>query len=102
LGETNSDALVNFEIEKSLVGAAIRESIGHKGELQSVKYNESMSKPEKEKLKKAIVEEHDRMIQNAVWIPVKLNNLPSNIKPLSTTWVMKKKTKGDFRDRITV
>jgi hypothetical protein len=41
------------------------------------------------------------MTQNAVWIQVKLNTLPSNIKPLSTTWVMKKKAKGDFRARIT-
>jgi hypothetical protein len=41
------------------------------------------------------------MIQNTVWIPVKLNTLPSNIKPLSTTWVMKKKANGDFRARIT-
>jgi hypothetical protein len=56
---------------------------------------------EKEKWKKAIVEEHDRMIQNAVWIPMKLNTLPSNIKPLSTTWIMKKKAKKDFRARIT-
>jgi hypothetical protein len=60
-----------------------------------------MSGPEKEKWKKAIVDEHDRMIQNAVWIPVKLNTLPSNSKPLSTTWVMKKMAKGDFRARFT-
>jgi hypothetical protein len=100
LGATNVDEIVNFETEKILVSAAIREGIGHTGELQSVKYNEAMFRPGK-KWKKAIVEEHDRMIQNAVWIPVKLNTLPSNIKPLSTTWVMKKKANGDFRARIT-
>jgi hypothetical protein len=72
LGATNIDELVNFETEKLLVGATIGEGIGHTGELQSVKYNEAMSRPEKEKWKKAIVEEHDRMIQNTVWIPVKL------------------------------
>jgi hypothetical protein len=66
LGATNVDELVNFETEKSLVCAAIREDIGHTGELQSVKYNEAMSGPEKDKWKKAIVEEHDNMIQNAV------------------------------------
>jgi hypothetical protein len=102
LRATNVDEIVNFETEKLLVGAAIGEGIGHTGELQSVKYNEAMSGPEKEKWKKVIVEEHDRMIQSAVWIPVKLNTLPSNIKPLSTTWVMKKKANGDFRARITV
>jgi hypothetical protein len=41
------------------------------------------------------------MIQNSVWMPVKLNNLPTTIKPLSTTWVLKKKANGDFRARIT-
>jgi hypothetical protein len=102
LGATNVDEIVDFETEKLLVGAAIGEGIGHTGELQSVKYNEVMSGSEKEKWKKAIVEEHDRMIQNAVWIPVKLNTLPSNIKPLSKTWVMKKKANGDLRSRITV
>jgi hypothetical protein len=101
LGATNFDENVNFETGKLLVSAAIGEGIGHKGELKSVKCNEAMSGPEKEKWKKGIVEEHDRMIQNAVWIPVKLNTLPSKIKPLSTTWFMKKNTNGDFRDRIT-
>jgi hypothetical protein len=100
-GATNVDKLVDFETEKLLVGAAIGEGIGHTGELQSVKCNIAMSGPEKVKWKKEIVEEHDRMIQNAVWISVKLNTLPSNIKPLSITWVMKKESRGDFRARIT-
>jgi hypothetical protein len=101
LGTTNVNEIVNFETEKLLVGAAIGEGIGHTSELQSVKYNQAMFGPEKEKWKKAIVEEHDRMIQNAVWIPVKLNTSSSNIKPLSILWVMKKKANGDFRARIT-
>jgi hypothetical protein len=42
------------------------------------------------------------MIQNIVWIPVKLNTLPSKIKPFSKTWVMKTKVNGDFRVRFTV
>jgi hypothetical protein len=79
----NVDELINFETEKLLVGAAIGEGIGHTSELQSVKYNEAMSGQEKEKWKKAIVEEHERVIQNAVWIQMKL------------------KENGDFRVRIT-
>jgi hypothetical protein len=102
LGVTNVDETVNFKTEKLLFGTAIWEVIGHIIELQSVNYNEALSGAEKEKWEKLIVEEHDRVIQNAVWIPVKLNNLPSNIKPLSTTWVLKKKANGDFRARITV
>jgi hypothetical protein len=48
LGASNIDELVNFETEKILIGAAMGEGIGHTGELQSVKYNEAMSVPEKE------------------------------------------------------
>jgi hypothetical protein len=66
LGATNVDELVDFETEKLLVGAEIREGIRNTGGLQSVKYNEAISGPEKEKWKKAIVDEHDTMIQNAV------------------------------------
>jgi hypothetical protein len=83
LGATNVDELENFETEKLLNSAAIGEGIAFTGLLKTVKYNEVISVPEKRK--KAIVKEHDMIIQNAVWIPIKLNNLPSNIKPLSTT-----------------
>jgi hypothetical protein len=47
LGATNVDEIVSFETEKLLVGAVIGEGIGHTSELQSVKYNEAMSRPER-------------------------------------------------------
>jgi hypothetical protein len=95
------DDMYTLEAEALLVGAAIGEGIGHTGKLQAVKYKEAMLGPEKEKWIQAIEQEHSRMIQNSVWMPVKLNNLPPAIKPLSTTWVLKKKGNGDFRARIT-
>jgi hypothetical protein len=49
----NVDELINFESEKLLVGAAIGEGIGHTSELQSVKYNEAMSGPEKRKMEES-------------------------------------------------
>jgi Reverse transcriptase (RNA-dependent DNA polymerase) len=95
------DDVYTLEAEALLVGAAIGEGIGHTGKLQAAKYKEAMSGPEKEKWIQAIEQEHNRMIQNSVWMPVKLNNLPPTIKPLLTTWVLKKKVNGDFRARIT-
>jgi hypothetical protein len=68
------DDIYTLEAEALLVGAAIREGIGHTGKLQVVKYKEAMSGPEKEKWIQAIEQEHNRMIQNSVWMPVKLNN----------------------------
>jgi hypothetical protein len=85
-----------------LVGAAIGEGIEHTRELQVIKYKDSMNGPDKNEWKLAVKEEHDRMVNNNVWIPIQLNNLPPNIKPLSTTWVLKKKANGQFRARITV
>jgi hypothetical protein len=70
------DDMYTLEAEALLVGAAIREGIGHTGKLQAVKYKQAMSGPEKEKWIQAIEQEHNRMIQNSVWMLVKLNNLP--------------------------
>jgi hypothetical protein len=84
------DYMYDLEAEALLVSAAIRKGIRHTSELQAVKYKEAMSGPEKEKWIQAIEQEHNRMIQNSVWMPVELNNLPPTIKPLSTTWVLMK------------
>jgi hypothetical protein len=48
-----------------------------------------------------IVEDHVRIIQNKVMIPVKLRDLPPNNKALSATKVMKKTVNRYFRARIT-
>jgi hypothetical protein len=95
------DDMYTLEAKALFVGTVIGEGIGHTGELQRVKYKKAMSGTEKKKWMQAIEQEHNKMIQNSVWIPVKLNNLPPTIKPLSTTWVLKKKANGDFRARIT-
>jgi hypothetical protein len=41
------------------------------------------------------------MIDNKVWEPIKINQLPANAKLLSTTWAMKKKANSQFREQIT-
>jgi hypothetical protein len=48
-----------------------------------------------------IDKEHERMIENKVWILRKLKDLPVNAKLLTTTWAMKKKTNRHYRARIT-
>lgn len=67
----------------------------HSGELQVIKYKEAMASKNRENWKNAIKEEHDRMIINIVWEPVKLSDLPNEAKLLSTTWAMKKKANGN-------
>jgi hypothetical protein len=53
-------------------------------------------------LEKAIDKEHDRMIEDKVWIPRKLKDLAVNALLLTTRWAMKKKANGYYRARITV
>jgi hypothetical protein len=52
-------------------------------------------------LEKATNKEHDSMIENNVWIPRKLKDLPVNVKLLITTWAMQKKANKQYRARIT-
>ena len=49
---------------------------------------------------KAIDEEHQRMIDNDVWKPVKSEEVPKNAKILSSTWECKLKSNGTKRARI--
>jgi hypothetical protein len=52
-------------------------------------------------LEKAIDKELERVIENKVWIPRKLQDLPVNVKLLTTTWTMKKKANEQYKARIT-
>jgi len=88
-------------LEVIFVGAGIGEGIKHTGELHVLKYRDAMSGEDKEHWKKAIYDEHERMVTNKVWIPVKLESLTGNDKILTSTWAMKKKANGQFRARIT-
>jgi hypothetical protein len=88
-------------IEMLCIGAGIRESILHTGELNVLNYKNAMAGDDPENWKKAIDKEHERMIENKVWIPRKLKDLPENAKLLTTTWSMKKKANGQYRARIT-
>jgi hypothetical protein len=88
-------------IEMLCIGARIGEGILHTGELHVLNYKNAMAGDDREDWKKAIDKEHERMIENKVWIPRKLKDLPENAKLLTTTWAMKKKASGHYSARIT-
>jgi len=97
LYEENSDyAREKTNDEMILIGAGIGEGILHTGELHVMKFKDAMESPDRDKWKLAIKEEHERMVKNNVWTPVKLTNLPFDSKLLTTTWAMKKKANGQF------
>eukprot|EP00957_Ditylum_brightwellii_P130290 9938581-Ditylum_brightwellii.AAC.1 len=64
-----------------------------------MKYNEAMA-TDKEDWTNAVEEEHDRMISNNVWHPVKLSDLPKDTKILTTTWACKLKSNSRKRERL--
>eukprot|EP00957_Ditylum_brightwellii_P031667 2401616-Ditylum_brightwellii.AAC.1 len=64
-----------------------------------MKYEEAMTADEKG-WTKAVEEEHQRMVGNNVWRPVKLNNVPKGAKILTSTWAYKLKSNGRKRARI--
>jgi hypothetical protein len=49
-----------------------------------------MKSNDKEKWKEEINDEHETMVNNDIWEPIKLLDLPPNSKLLTTTWTMKK------------
>eukprot|EP00957_Ditylum_brightwellii_P160422 12212936-Ditylum_brightwellii.AAC.1 len=49
---------------------------------------------------KAVEEEHQRMVNNKVWRPMKLRDLPKGTKVLTMTWACKLKSNGTKWARI--
>jgi hypothetical protein len=94
----------NYEDNKLLeilcVGDGIGEVILHTNELHVLNYKEAMRVTDREHWTDSI-KEHERMIENKFWKPMKQKYLPADAKLLSTTWAMKKKANGKYRARIT-
>jgi hypothetical protein len=88
--------LAKLEHEIAGVGAGIGGGFTNTRELKAMKYKEAM-KVDTEGWTKAVEEEHDRMIKNNVWCPVKLSQVPSGAKILTSTWACKLKSNGRKR-----
>jgi hypothetical protein len=86
--------------ELGCVGAGIGGGFDHTTELHVMKYNDAMATKDAAKWSKAVDEEHHRMVENEVWIPVPQEDVPSNAKILTSTWAMKKKSNGKYRARL--
>jgi hypothetical protein len=56
-----------------------------------------MKGPDKQKWENAVFEEHDRMVKFQVWRAVPKKDVPRNTRVMSSTWAMKKKSNGTYR-----
>jgi hypothetical protein len=89
----------NF-FESLCINTGIVEGIMHTGESQILNYENAMPGDDYKNWMVAIDEEHDRIIENNIWIPRKFIDFPVNAKLLTLTWAMKKKSNGQYRARI--
>ena len=92
------EAMKNTEF--GFVGAGLGGGFAHTSELHLMKYDEAMSKPDKDKWKKGVEEELQRMLKSKVFKAVPKSKVPPGAKILTLTWAMKKKANGTYRARI--
>ena len=91
------DSFIDQEIAG--VGSGLGGGFFNTTELRPMKYKEAMQ-VDREGWTKAVHEEHDRMVANGVWRPVKKRDVPSGAKVLTSTWACKLKSNGTKRARI--
>lgn len=88
-----------IEFELAGVGAGLGGVFENTCQLKSMKYYETMEIDEAD-WTKAVEEEHERMIKNNVWVPIKLQDLSKDTKLLTTTWACKFNSNVKKRSRI--
>jgi len=87
--------------ETGYVGAASTTGFENTSELRPITYEEAMSGPDKEQWKLAIRKEYDNMRKYGVFKIVPNSELKEKVTFLDSKWVMKKKSNGIFRARLT-
>ena len=68
--------------------------------MHAMNYKATMKTSDKKKWEKAVEEEHDRMVKMNVWEATKVTDIPKNVKLITSTWAMKKKSNSTFRARV--
>jgi hypothetical protein len=86
--------------EIACVGAGLGGGFKYTTELHVMKYDEAMRTPDVAEWNQAVEDEHQRMIDNKVWMPVPKAEVPEDAKILTSTWAMKKKANGTYRARL--
>ena len=94
-------ASADFRVDHKLagVGAGLGGGFGNTMELKPMKLNKAMATDAVGWIK-AVEEEHERMLANDVWSPVKRSMVPKGAKILTSTWACKLKSNGTKRVRI--
>ena len=97
--DLNSE-LANLYVEYANVGAGVGGGFENTNELKPMKYEQVINGPDAKAWRAEIDNEHDRMVKNSVFEPVKRKNLPPGMKVIDSTWACKKKSNGTLRGRL--
>ncbi len=65
-----------------------------------MKYKDAINGPDGKAWKKEMENEHDRMVKNDAWEPVKKSSLPKGTKVIDGTWACKKKSNKKLRGNL--
>jgi hypothetical protein len=98
LAEEEDPYAINF----LLIGAGIGGGFEHTQQLIARTFNQVLQQENDDEMEKwadAVDVEHQRMIDNEVWVPVLRNDHPDEI-PITTTWSMKLRSNGVMRPRV--
>jgi hypothetical protein len=82
------------KMEFANVGAGMGGGFENTMELKPMKYKEAINGPDGKAWEKEIENEHERMVKNNAWEPVKKSLLPKGAKVIDSTWACKKKKKS--------
>jgi hypothetical protein len=89
------------KMEFTNVGAGIGGGFENTMELKPpMKYKEAINRPEGKAWEKEIENEHERMVKNDAWEPVKKSSLPKGRKVIDSTWACKEKRTGKLRGHL--
>jgi hypothetical protein len=80
------------KMEFANVGAVIGGGFENTMELKQMKYEEAINGPDGKAWEKEIENEHDCMVKNNAWVPVKKSLLPKGMKVIDSIWAFKKKS----------
>ncbi len=89
------------EMEFANVGVSIGGGFENTMELKPMKNDGVINGPDKKVWDKEIENEHDHMVKNNVWEPVKKTLLPKGTKVIDSTWACKKKNTKKLPVRLS-
>ena len=98
--DLNSE-LANLYVEYSNVGADVGRGFENTNELKPMKYKQAISGLDAKEWRAEIDNEHDRMVKNSVFEPIKRKNLPPGKKSLTAHGHARRKATAHCADDLT-